>query len=165
MFKIFIDCELPHKKSREEQFEFVKKLHEEINKLDRVKMFNRAIVSIIVCLPQSSTNQKTWDVDNRAIHLILNNLKGIFFKDDDYDNVSLFVCGKQSQEPETVILIDTYSKHTELIWETMKLHKYYNSYYGREHKKHKTCEWKNGKIYRTKPSDCITYFRGYPVDS
>jgi len=160
MYKIFIDHELPHKKSRDEQFEFVKKMHDEITKLNQPRMFDHAMVSIIVCIPSDCANNKIWDVDNRAINLILNNLKGIFFVDDNYSNVSLFVCGKKSKEPETVILIDTYSRCTALIWATIKLHKYYNNPYRDDHRKGETCEWKNG-IKRQPRNLLIKGIEGY----
>jgi len=130
MFKIFIGQELPHKKSREEQFEFVKKLHEKIDKPEEVEMFDRAIVSIIICLPYGCPKNKVWDVDNRAINLILNNLKGIFFEDDDYFHLSLFVCGKKSLKADTVILIDSLSNYAEVMKETMSLLDYWNPPYG-----------------------------------
>ena len=45
--------------------------------------FYRAFVQIEVTTPRGSNNHQLWDTCNRAVNLVINNLKGIFFWDDD----------------------------------------------------------------------------------
>ena len=44
--------------------------------------FDRAFVQIEVTTPRGSNNHQLWDTCNRAVNLVINNLKGIFFWDD-----------------------------------------------------------------------------------
>lgn len=41
--------------------------------------FEKAFVQIEIVTPRGSNNAKLWDTSNRAINVIINNLKGIFF--------------------------------------------------------------------------------------
>ena len=41
--------------------------------------FDRAFVQIEVTTPRGSNNHQLWDTCNRAVNLVINNLKGIFF--------------------------------------------------------------------------------------
>ena len=40
---------------------------------------------------RGTNNSKVWDTSNRAINVIINNLKGIFFDDDDFEHMSCSV--------------------------------------------------------------------------
>ena len=50
--------------------------------------FEKAHVHIKITAPRGTNNQKVWDTSNRAINVIINNLKGIFFEDDDFEHMS-----------------------------------------------------------------------------
>ena len=55
--------------------------------------FQKAMVEIYIATPRGSDNAKVWDTSNRAIQVILNNLKGIFFPDDDMEHMAFAVTG------------------------------------------------------------------------
>ena len=55
--------------------------------------FQKAMVEIHIATPRGSDNAKVWDTSNRAIQVILNNLKGIFFPNDDMEHVAFVVIG------------------------------------------------------------------------
>ena len=50
--------------------------------------FKKAHVHIRITAPRGTNNAKVWDTSNRAINVIINNLKGIFFDDDDFEHMS-----------------------------------------------------------------------------
>lgn len=50
--------------------------------------FKKAHVHIRITAPRGTNNRKVWDTSNRAINVIINNLKGIFFDDDDFEHMS-----------------------------------------------------------------------------
>lgn len=56
--------------------------------------FEKAFVEIEIVTPKGSNNARIWDTSNRAIQVILNNLKGIFFLDDDMEHMAFSVVGK-----------------------------------------------------------------------
>ena len=47
-----------------------------------IPKFQKAMVMIEVTTPRGTDNPRVWDTSNRAINLIINNLEGIFFRDD-----------------------------------------------------------------------------------
>ncbi len=49
--------------------------------------FKKAMVAIYITSPRETNNRLVWDVSNRVINVVINNLKGIFFKDDDFKNI------------------------------------------------------------------------------
>ena len=53
--------------------------------------FKKAHVHIRITAPRGNNNQKVWDTSNRAINVVINNLKGIFFDDDDFEHMSCSV--------------------------------------------------------------------------
>lgn len=55
--------------------------------------FHKAMVEILIATPSGSDNTKVWDTSNRAIQVILNNLKGVFFPDDDLEHMAFSVAG------------------------------------------------------------------------
>lgn len=66
----------------------------------------KAFVEIEIAVPKGSNNARVWDTSNRAIQVILNNLKGIFFLDDNMEHMAFSVVGKWSEgEGETTIRI------------------------------------------------------------
>ena len=50
--------------------------------------FEKAFVLIRIWTPRGTNNKRVWDTSNRAINVIINNLKGIFFDDDDFEHMS-----------------------------------------------------------------------------
>ena len=53
-----------------------------------VPYFEKAHVHIRITSPRGTNNRKVWDTSNRAINVVINNLKGIFFDDDDFEHMS-----------------------------------------------------------------------------
>ena len=53
-----------------------------------IPRFEKAFVMIRIYAPRGTNNAKVWDTSNRAINVIINNLKGIFFDDDDFEHMS-----------------------------------------------------------------------------
>ena len=56
-----------------------------------IPRFEKAHVHIRITAPRGTNNSKVWDTSNRAINVIINNLKGIFFDDDDFEHMSCSV--------------------------------------------------------------------------
>lgn len=77
----------------------------EAGRLEPLPWFEKAFVAIKIVTPKGSNNAKVWDTSNRAIQVILNNLKGIFFEDDNMEHMAFSVIGKWGQEGKTVIQI------------------------------------------------------------
>lgn len=55
--------------------------------------FRKAMVEIVIATPRGSDNTKVWDTSNRAIQVVLNNLKGVLFPDDDLEHMAFAVTG------------------------------------------------------------------------
>lgn len=72
--------------------------------------FEKAIVEIEIATPRGTNNAQAWDTSNRAIQLILNNLKGIFFRDDDMEHMAFSVVGKWGEKGVTIIRISSFDK-------------------------------------------------------
>ena len=68
-------------------------IHEAIAKQAKIGIprFEKAHVHIRITAPRGTNNSKVWDTSNRAINVIINNLKGIFFDDDDFEHMSFSV--------------------------------------------------------------------------
>ena len=78
--------------------------------------FQKALVEIHIATPRGSDNTKVWDTSNRAIQVILNNLKGIFFHDDDMEHMAFSVVGRWGEGPgKTVIRIFDFAK-LQQVW-------------------------------------------------
>jgi len=67
--------------------------------------FERAFVWIKVMTPRGTNNARLWDTSNRAVNLILNNLKGIFFEDDNLEHMAFGVAGEWGEEGVTIIRV------------------------------------------------------------
>ena len=65
-------------------------IHEAIAQQAKIGIpyFEKAHVHIRITAPWGTNNSKVWDTSNRAINVIINNLKGIFFDDDDFEHMS-----------------------------------------------------------------------------
>jgi hypothetical protein len=69
---------------------WVRMIHDAIAKQAKIGIprFEKAHVHIRITAPRGTNNSKVWDTSNRAINVIINNLKGIFFDDDDFEHMS-----------------------------------------------------------------------------
>ena len=70
-----------------------------------IPKFQKAMVMIEITTPKGTDNPKVWDTSNRAINLIINNLKGIFFRDDDFEHMAFSVVAKWGEIGRTTIRI------------------------------------------------------------
>jgi len=76
--------------------------------------FEKAFVWIEITTPRGSDNPKLWDTSNKAINLIINNLKGTFFKDDNHEHMSFGIAGKWGEEGVTIIHILPFDRLTQI---------------------------------------------------
>lgn len=67
--------------------------------------FEKAFVEIEIITTKGCNNAKVWDTSNRAIQVILNNLKGIFFKDDNMEHMAFSVIGRWGEKGVTIIRV------------------------------------------------------------
>ena len=67
--------------------------------------FSKAFVWIEIITPKYSYNAKLWDTSNRAVNLIINNLKGVFFADDDHEHMAFGVAGRWGGEGATIVRV------------------------------------------------------------
>ena len=65
--------------------------------------FKKAFVWIEVITPKYTDNAKLWDTSNRAINLIINNLKGTFFEDDNHEHMAFGVVGRWGEKSATIV--------------------------------------------------------------
>ena len=63
------------------------------------------MVMIEITAARGTENPRVWDTSNRAINLIINNLKGIFFRDDDFEHMAFSVVAKWGEIGRTTIRI------------------------------------------------------------
>lgn len=68
------------------------------------------MVIVEVVTPRGTNNSRVWDTSNRAINLVINNLKGIFFRDDDYENMAFGVVANWGEIGRTTIQICEFSE-------------------------------------------------------
>ena len=68
-------------------------IHEAIAKQAKISIprFEKAHVHIRITAPRGTNNSKVWDTSNRCLNVIINNLKGIFFDDDNFEHMSFSV--------------------------------------------------------------------------
>lgn len=72
--------------------------------------FEKAFVEIEIVTPKGSNNAQVWDTSNRAIQVILNNLKGIFFRDDNMEHMAFSVVGRWGEKGVTIIRISDFEQ-------------------------------------------------------
>ena len=56
--------------------------------IDYILRFEKAHVPIRIPAPRGTNNSKVWAASNRATNVVIKNLKGIFFDDDDFEHMS-----------------------------------------------------------------------------
>lgn len=67
--------------------------------------FEKAFVLIRIQTPRGTNNKRVWDTSNRAINVVINNLKGIFFDDDDFEHMACGIVADWGEIGQTEILI------------------------------------------------------------
>lgn len=72
--------------------------------------FEKALVEIEITTPRGSDNSRLWDTSNRAINIVINNLKGILFEDDNIEHMAFSVAGRWGEAGSTVIRISEYDE-------------------------------------------------------
>lgn len=73
--------------------------------------FQKALVVIHIATPRGSDNTKVWDTSNRAIQVILNNLKGVLFPDDDMEHMAFAVAGHWAEgDGYTIVQVSDFSE-------------------------------------------------------
>ena len=82
-------------------------IHDAIEKESEtgIPKFRKAMVMIKITTPRGTDNPRVWDTSNRAINLIINNLKGIFFRDDDFEHMAFSVVANWGEIGRTTIRI------------------------------------------------------------
>lgn len=70
-----------------------------------ITKFEKAFVMIEITTPRGTRNRQVWDTSNRAINVIINNLKGIFFEDDNFEHMAFGVVANWGEEGKTVIKV------------------------------------------------------------
>lgn len=76
--------------------------------------FEKAFVEIEVVTPRGSDNARLWDTSNRAVNVIINNLKGIFFEDDNLEHMAFSVVGRWGEKGVTIIRISELDKSRQI---------------------------------------------------
>ncbi len=77
---------------------------------DPLPHFEKAFVEIEVITPKGSDNTRLWDTSNRAINVIINNLKGIFFEDDNMEHMAFSVVGKWGEKGAAIIRVSDFDE-------------------------------------------------------
>ena len=67
--------------------------------------FEKAFVLIRIQTPRGTNNKRVWDTSNRAINVVINNLKGIFFDDDDFQHMACGIVADWGEIGQTEIRI------------------------------------------------------------
>lgn len=92
-------------------------LHAAIDKAARqepIPHFDKAMVEFEIVTPRGSDNARLWDTSNRAINVIINNLKGIFFEDDNMAHMAFSVVGRWGEKGATIIRILDFDKSKQI---------------------------------------------------
>lgn len=86
---------------------WVKLIRDAIEKesITGIPKFQKAMVMIEITTARGAENPRVWDTSNRAINLIINNLKGVFFRDDDFEHMAFSVVAKWGEIGRTTIRI------------------------------------------------------------
>ena len=89
------------------ELHWVKLIHKAIAEESKtgIPKFSKAFVLIEITTPRGTKNTKVWDTSNRAINVIINNLKGIFFEDDNFEHMACGIVADWGGIGETIIRI------------------------------------------------------------
>ena len=79
--------------------------------------FQKALVAIHIATPRGSDNTKVWDTSNRAIQVILNNLKGVLFPDDDMEHMAFAVARHWAEgDGYTIVQVSDFSECQQVFY-------------------------------------------------
>ena len=81
---------------------------EEAARQEPLPYFEKAMVEITVVTPRGKNNANIWDTSNRAINVIINNLKGVFFLDDNMEHMAFSVVGRWGEKGVTILRISEF---------------------------------------------------------
>ena len=89
------------------ELRWVKLMHDAIAEESKtgIPKFKKAFVLIEIAAPKGTKNTQVWDTSNRAINVIINNLKGIFFEDDNFEHMACGVVADWGGIGETTIRV------------------------------------------------------------
>ena len=84
---------------------------EEAARQEPLLYFDKAMVEIEIVTPRGSDNARLWDTSNRAINVIINNLKGIFFEDDNMEHMAFSGSGGGEKKVPQLSVFWTLTNH------------------------------------------------------
>ena len=86
---------------------WIKMIHDAITQESQTGLpyFEKAFVLIHIWTPRGTNNKRVWDTSNRAINVVINNLKGIFFDDDDFEHMACGIVADWGEIGQTEIRI------------------------------------------------------------
>ena len=86
---------------------WIKMIHDAIAQESKTGLpyFEKAFVLIRIRTPRGTNNKRVWDTSNRAINVVINNLKGIFFDDDDFEHMACGIVADWGETGQTEIRI------------------------------------------------------------
>ena len=86
---------------------WIKMIHDAIARESKTGLpyFEKALVLIRIWTPRGTNNKRVWDTSNRAINVVINNLKGIFFDDDDFEHMACGIVADWGEIGQTEIRI------------------------------------------------------------
>ena len=89
------------------ELHWVKLIHQAIAEESKtgIPKFKKAFVLIEITTPKGTKNTQVWDTSNRAINVIINNLKGIFFEDDNFEHMACGIVADWGGIGETIIRV------------------------------------------------------------
>ena len=86
---------------------WIQMIHDAIAKESKTDLpyFDTAFVLIRIQTSKGTNNKRVWDTSNRAINIVINNLKGIFFDDDDFEHMACGIVANWGDIGQTEIWI------------------------------------------------------------
>lgn len=109
MVSLTIPEPLPARKDLTSNVEehWIKMIHDAIARESKTGLpyFEKAFVLIQIWTPRGTNNKRVWDTSNRAINVVINNLKGIFFDDDDFEHMACGIVADWGEIGQTEIRI------------------------------------------------------------
>ena len=91
---------------------------DDLAKKDEVPKFQKAMVGIHITTA-AGRNKQLWDTSNRAVNLIINNLKGTFFPDDNIQHMAFAVVGNIGEASRTRIYIGDFETQSLQVVELL----------------------------------------------
>ena len=86
---------------------WIQMIHESIaqESITGLPYFEKAFVLIRIRTPRGTNNKRVWDTSNRAINVVINNLKGTLFDDDDFEHMACGIVADWGEIGQTEIRI------------------------------------------------------------